>query len=113
MPIAMPPDDDPPFDPAQARLVAKMRRFMLISGFATLLGIAVVLGMIGYRVFRSEGRATADIAALVPKGAQVTATAVAGDRLVVTLAVDGGIEVRTFDLATLKPEGRLRFVTEP
>ena len=51
--------------------------------------------------------------ALLPKGARVTATAVAGDRLVVTLDAPTGPEVRTFDLKTLRPTGRLRFGTEP
>ena len=42
---------------------------MLISGFATILGIAVVIGVIGYRVFRSEGSVAApDVTALLPKG---------------------------------------------
>jgi hypothetical protein len=108
-----PPDDDRPLDPAQARLVAKMRRFMLLSGFATLLGVAVVIAVIGYRVFRSEGRVTADVTAMVPKGARVIATAVAGDRIVVTLDIAGTTEVRTFDAVTLAPAGRLRFVAEP
>jgi hypothetical protein len=117
--VHMPPDDDKPLDPAQARLIAKMRRFMLISGFATVLGIAVVVILIGYRVFRQEGsrqagsRPTPDVAALVPKGARVVATAVAGERIVVTLDIGGTVELRAFDLTTLAPAGRLRFVTEP
>ena len=51
------PDDEKPLDPEQQKIVAKVRWLMLISGFATLLGIAVVIGVIGYRVFRSEGSA--------------------------------------------------------
>ena len=110
----MPPDDEKPLDPAQARLLARMRRFMLISGVATILGIAVVLGMIGYRVFRGEGSRTApEVTALVPKGARIVATAVSGERIVVTLDNAGTIEVRMFDLTTLRPAGRLRFATEP
>jgi hypothetical protein len=107
-------DDDKPLDPAQARLVAKMRRFMLISGFATILGVAVVIGVIGYRVFRSEGRAApADVVAKLPKGARVVATAVAGDRIIVTLEVGGATELMSFHAETLQPAGRLRFVAEP
>lgn len=110
----MQPDDEKPLDPAQEHLFARMRRFMLISGIATILGIAVVLGMIGYRVFRSEGsRAAPDVTALVPRGARIVATTVAGERLVVTLDNGGAIELRTYDLGTLKPTGRLRFATEP
>ncbi len=87
---------------------------MLISGFATVLGIAVVIGVIGYRVYRSEGSvAPAEVTALLPKGAKIVATAVADGRIAVTVELGGSIEVRTFDLKTLKPTGRLRFATEP
>ncbi len=85
---------------------------MLISGFATVLGIAVVIGVIGYRVFRSEG-STHATTALLPKGARVVATAVAGDHVVVTLDVNGATEIRSFDAKSLRPLGRLRFATEP
>jgi hypothetical protein len=106
------PDDDKPLDPAQARLVSKVRWLMLISGFATVLGIAVVISLIGYRVFKDEGRA-ADVIAALPKGAKVVTTAVAGDRIVVTVEINGVLEIRTFDLRSLKATGRLRFATEP
>jgi hypothetical protein len=105
-------DDEKPLDPAAARIVAKVRWLMLLSGFATMLGIAVVIGVIGYRFFRIEGSA-ADMTALLPKGARVVSTTVAGDRIVVTVDVAGSVEVHTFDLNTLKPRGRLRFATEP
>lgn len=85
---------------------------MGLSGVATFIGIAVVMGVIGYRVFRQEGSAP-DVTALVPKGARVARTDVAGDRLVVTLEAGGTLEVRTFDLHTLRPAGRLKFATEP
>lgn len=87
---------------------------MVISGFATLLGIAVVIGVIGYRVYRTDGSvAPAEVTAMLPKGAKVTATAVADDRIAVTIEQGGTIEVRTFDLKTLRPTGRLRFANEP
>jgi hypothetical protein len=38
---------------------------------------------------------------------------VAGDRVVVTLDIGGAIEMRTFDVKTLRETGRLRFATEP
>ena len=103
------PDDDKPLDPEQQKIVAKVRWLMLISGFATVLGIAVVIGVIGYRVYRSEGSAApVAVTAMLPKGAKVVATAVAEDRIVVTVEVAGGVEVLTFDPDTLKPLGRLR-----
>jgi hypothetical protein len=106
-------DDEAPLDPAAARIVAKVRWLMLIAGATTLLAIAAVIGVIGYRVFKAEGSAAADVTALLPKGARVISAAVAGDRIAVTLDVGGAIEIRTFDAKTLKPTGRLRFATEP
>ena len=87
---------------------------MMLSGFATALGIAVVLGVIGYRVFRSDGRAgPVEATALLPKGGRIVQTAVAGDRIVVTIEIGGATEIRTFDARTLRPEGRLQFTVEP
>jgi hypothetical protein len=106
-------DDEAPLDPAAARIVAKVRWLMLIAGATTLLAIAAVIGVIGYRVFKAEGSASADVTALLPKGARVISAAVAEDRIAVTLDVGGAIEIRTFDAKTLKPTGRLKFATEP
>jgi len=86
---------------------------MLISGFTTLMAIAAVVGVIGYRVFKAEGSAPAEVTALLPKGARVIATAIAEDRIAVTVDIGGAIEIRTFDAKTLKPTGRLKFATEP
>jgi hypothetical protein len=106
--------DDEPLSPAQAQIVARVRWLMLISGIATVLGIAVVVTVIGYRVFRTEGRAgPIEVTALLPKGARVVSTAVAGDHVVVTVDIGGALEIRTFDAKTLTPQGRLRFAVEP
>jgi len=87
---------------------------MLIAGLTTALAIAAVLVAIGYRLFTSEGSAaTRDVTATLPKGARITATAVAGDQIVLTLEVGGITEIRTFDARTLRPTGRLRFTSEP
>ena len=88
---------------------------MLIAGATTLLAVTAVIGVIGYRVFKSGESATAipDVTALLPKGARIVATAVAADRIAVTLDIGGTTEVRTFDVRTLRPTGRLRFATEP
>jgi hypothetical protein len=105
---------DEALDPQAARFLARVRFMMTISGITTLIAIAAVLGVIGYRVFRVEGSATAvEATALLPKGARVIATAVADDRIVVTIEAGGAIEVRTFDAKTLAPAGRLKFATEP
>lgn len=102
--------------PEQAALFARVRRMMLIAGLTTALAVAAVLIAIGYRLFRTDGSVTSsatDVTASLPKGARIVATGVAGDRLVVTLDVGGATEIRTFDARTLKPAGRLKFVSEP
>jgi hypothetical protein len=100
--------------PEQAALFARVRRMMLIAGLTTALAVAAVLIAIGYRLFRTEGSAVmADAVAMLPKGARIVATGVAGDRLLVTLDVGGMTEIRTFDPHTLKPAGTLKFVSEP
>jgi hypothetical protein len=106
--------DEVPLTPEQQALVGRVRKLMLLSGVATLLGIAVVIGVIGYRVFRSDGSAgPAEVIALLPKGAKIVSTATAGDRLLVTLDVGGNLEIRSFDAHTLKPAARLKFAIEP
>ena len=102
-----------PVDPA-AGFVAKVRLLMAIAGVTTLVAIAAVLGVIGYRVFKADGGvAAAEVTMLLPKGARVIAIVPAGDRIVVTIEVAGALEAHTFDIKSLKPTGRLRFATEP
>src|SRR6201991_4589551 len=102
--------------PEQAALFARVRRMMLIAGATTAVAVAAVLFAVGYRLYRSEPSVTtaaSDVTAALPKGAKIVSTAVAGDRLVVTLDIAGATEIRTFDVRTLKPAGKLRFVREP
>ncbi|MCP3447360.1 hypothetical protein [Bradyrhizobium sp. CCGUVB14] len=102
--------------PEQAALFARVRRMMLIAGLTSALAICAVLIAVGYRLFRSEGRAAeplSDITATLPKGAKIVSTGVAGDRLVVTLDIGGVMEIRTFDAHTLRPAGKLKFANEP
>ena len=102
--------------PEQAALFARVRRMMLIAGLTSALAVAVVLIAVGYRLYRGEGSPTpavTDVTATLPKGARIVSTAVAGERLVVTLDTAGVTEIRTFDARTLKPAGKLKFVSEP
>ena len=100
--------------PEQAALFARVRRMMLIAGLTSALAVAAVLIAIGYRLFRSEGSVVVtDATSVLPKGARILSTAVAGDRLVVTLDIGGTVEIRTFDARTLKPAGMLKFANEP
>jgi len=105
--------EDAPLDPAQASIVARVRWLMIISGVATVVGIAVVVGIIGYRLFHNGGSLTRpEVTAHLPKGAKILQTAVTGGRVVVTLDVGGAIEVQIFDLKTLQSIGRLKFDVE-
>src|SRR3984885_1514297 len=100
--------------PEQAALFARVRRLMMIAGLTTALAVAAVLIAIGYRLFRAEGSAVAtDTTSMLPKGARIISTAVAGDRLGGTRDVGGAPEIRTFDARALKPTGQLKFVSEP
>ena len=100
--------------PEQAALFARVRRMMLIAGLTSALAVTAVLIAIGYRLFRSEGSVVAtDTTALLPKGARIVSTGIAGDRLMVTLDLGGATEIRTFDAHTLKATGRLKFANEP
>ena len=107
--------DEAPAEANAQRMVARVRWLMLLSGVTTLIAIAAVVGVIGYRVYRAGGGATAPAEAIItlPKGARVVAGSVADDRLVVTLDIGGASEIRTYDLKTLKQTGRIRFATEP
>jgi hypothetical protein len=100
--------------PEQATLFTRARRMMLIASLTTALAVTAVLIAIGYRLFRTEGSVPAtETTAMLPKGARIVATGVAGDRLVVTLSIGSATEIRTFDAHTLKVAGRLKFVSEP
>jgi hypothetical protein len=102
--------------PEQAAIFARVRRMMLIAGLTTALAICAVLIAVGYRLFKSEGRApepAGDVIATLPKGSKIVSTGIAGDRLVVTLDIGGVTEIRTFDAHTLRPAGKLKFANEP
>jgi hypothetical protein len=98
------------------RMVARVRLLMIISGLTTLIALAAVASVIGYRVFRTGGAAptvTTDGIITLPKGARVIASSLADDRLAVTIDIGGATEIRTYDLKTLKETGRIRFATAP
>lgn len=88
---------------------------MLISTLLTALAIVAVFSVIGYRVFRGEGRFEAPTQATLtlPQGARIVQTALAEDRIVLTLEIGGALEIRTYDLKTLEPLGRLTFTSVP
>lgn len=110
-------DAEQELDPDAAQIVRRVRRLMLVTGATTLIAMAAVFGVIGYRVFSAGGSAPPEVPALeavmLPKGARVLATAVSDGRIAVTIELGGATEIRTFDLRTLKPAGLLRLRAEP
>jgi hypothetical protein len=103
-------------DAATTGLAARVRLMMLISGVTTFVAIAAVISVIGYRIYHSGGSAGGPVAESIvtlPKSARVISTAVAGDRIVLTLDIGGTTEIRTLDAKTLKEAGRVRFASEP
>jgi len=108
-------DAEKPLDPEAARIVAKVRRLMMIASLTTFIAVAVVIGVIGYRVFKGEGRAQAgpDADAPWPNGSRIVSSAMNDERLALTIETPNGLEVRFFDLRTLKPAGRLPLGGKP
>jgi hypothetical protein len=120
--------EEPPakLDADAASVIAKVRKLMLVSMAVTVVAVGSVFGFIGYRMFKGEGTTAktadklpeasaipADITLSLPRGARVIQSAVAADRLVITLDIDGRLEVRTFDVNTLQPAGRINFSATP
>ena len=113
-PVAPAADVEP--DSITAGIIVRVHWLMIISGLTTLIAIAAVVGVIGYRVFHAGGSGAAesvDAIVTLPKGARVIASVVAEDRIVITLDIGGLTEIHTFDVKTLKETGRIRFATEP
>lgn len=122
---AAPPGRPP--EPDTARTLGNIRRLMLVSNLFMVVAIGAVLVVVGYRLFRSEpapppppptpkpalAAIPNDMTLTLPRGARIVQTAVAGDRLVLTLQIDGATEIRTFDIKTLRPTGRMSFATAP
>ena len=108
-------DEEKPLDTEAARALAQVRRLMMIATATIFLAVAVVLGVIGYRVFRSEGSAPTftSVTATLPAGEKIISTAIGDGHLAVTIQTAAGIEIRMFDARTFKPAGRLVFATEP
>jgi hypothetical protein len=103
---------NPPNADADA-LLARARLMMIISALTTLIAIAAVVSVIGYRTFNSGGAIGADGIITLPKGARLISTVASGGRVAVLIDVGGTSELRTFDIKTLKQTGRLQFATEP
>jgi len=110
-------EDEKPLAPEQAAFFAKIRRLMMIVSIVTFAAVGVVLAVIGYRVFHLQGSAPqpagGTVTASLPAGAKVLSTAAGDGRFVMTVEIGGAVELLSFDLATLKPLGRLRLAPQP
>ena len=107
--------DDKPLDPQAAAAIARVRRLMMIATLTTVIAVGFVFVVIGYRVSHWQGSAPpppADLTATLPAGAKVLSSAVGDGHIVLTVEVNGAVELRTYDLNTLKPLGRLRLAPE-
>jgi len=126
VPAPLVPDPPAAQDEGAAAVIARVRKLMLVSMAVTILAVGSVFGFIGYRIFKGEGTTAktadklppasaipTDITLSLPRGARVVHAAVAADRLVITLETDGKVEVRTFDVKTLQPAGRINFSGTP
>ena len=102
--------------PEQAALLARVRRMMLIAGLTSALAVAVRPDRrrLPSLPRRGKPRGTTDgHYRSLPKGARIVSTGgrrrpAGGD-----LDIGGVTEIRTFDARTLKPAGKLKFVSEP
>lgn len=103
-------DNEKPLDPEAARIVTKVRRLMMIASLTTFIAVAAVIAVIGYRVFRGEERAPGAplVSAALPASAKVLSSAIGEGRLVLTVEINGAVELLSFDLYTLKPIMRTR-----
>jgi hypothetical protein len=112
-------DDAKPLDPEQMAALGRIRRFMMIASVTTFVAIAIVFGVIGYKVYRSGDSsqtlapALAAAEASLPPGAKVVSSAIGDRRLVLTVEIGGVVELRSFDLETLRPIARLRLESKP
>lgn len=117
----------PPADAAAAQLIARVRRLMVATILVTLLAVGGLFAFIGYRIYKSEEAIdkkvdkiplqvptpTPEVMLSLPSNARIIQAGVAEERLVITLEIDGKIEVRTYDVKTLEPAARMGFSTTP
>jgi hypothetical protein len=108
-------DDAKPLDADQAAALNRIRRLMMIASVTTFVAIAIVFGVIGYKVYKSGDAAPPLPAAeaSLPPGAKILSTAIGDRRLVLTVEIAGAVELRSFDLETLRPIARLRLESKP
>jgi len=106
--------DQRQLDPEAERAIAKVRRLMMIASVTTFLAVAAVLGVIGYRISHlgESSNPPPQSVPVLPAGAKVLSSAVGDNRVVLTVEVNGAVELRSYDLKTLQPLGRVVLTPE-
>jgi len=101
-------DGEAPLDPAAERVRRKLVRLLIVSGGIMMLGLIAVFGAIVYKVKASgEGAVRFSVSSpveaniAVPPGYRIVATALDGNRALLTLAApDGSTSLLLVDLGT-------------
>ncbi|BCJ89908.1 hypothetical protein IZ6_06430 [Terrihabitans soli] len=111
-------DKDDELNPAQARIVRRMRLFVGISTATMALGFLLVMSVIVWRLVKHEpGAAVAsggELRAVLPigKGQRITDTTSDGKSLFVTVESDNGIQsILVFDAGNLAYRGKIESLT--
>jgi hypothetical protein len=88
---------------------------MAISLLCTGVAIAIVFAAVGWRMMRHGNAVLPPVEATLalPANAHVVATSVSGDRMLLTVEVDGRTEIHILDAATLQRRCRLQITTGP
>lgn len=104
----LPEKDEPPLDPAVARVQARLRTMMLIAGLTLGLGFLAVLFAVVYRIATLDDSAEPSIGevpamvdlegAALPPGAELVSTALDGNRLAVTFRTESGFVIVVLDV---------------
>jgi hypothetical protein len=108
---------DEELNPAQARIVRRMRLFVGISTATMAFGFLLVMSVIVWRLVKHEPAAAApegELQAVLPigKGQRIIATTSDGTRLFVTVdSEDGKQSILVFDAASLAYRGKIESLT--
>lgn len=106
-------DKDEELNPAQARVVRRMRLFVGISTATMAFGFLLVMSVIVWRLVKHEPGASmpaGELQAVLPigKGQRISATTSDGKRLFVTVdSEDGRQSILVFDAASLAYRGKI------
>ncbi|MCK0196500.1 hypothetical protein MWN34_06185 [Ancylobacter sp. 6x-1] len=110
-----PPDSDEKLDPAQERVLRKLRGFAAFSGLLMAFGFLALFGAIGYRVVSGWKSTPATIEGTIrlPKDARVLSASLSEGTIAVTIERQGAVETRFFDIKDHTPRGTIGYAAEP